>query len=215
MKKIIIFLTQNKIFGRIVHDSDTADDIIIHGRSCTSCKTQADVDKFIKRLLKCFVVPSFKDDDFDIIILDCYANKELLRYLADKCNGSIILNIINIEKIMPLVVLNKQRFQSTGVIIAEFEGESFFITRNQHGDISVLRNKDINRNKDLNPIGSYRVYQPVAPLTPVYQPVAPLTPGTVCIQAVEIKIEDKDFLYPAETIVMVIRRIILRRFPSF
>ena len=109
MQQIIIFLTKSRIFGRSINSNGKNKDISINGNTSIECKEKSNIDEFIECLLAEFRVSNFAKGDFDIIILNCNASVELVRYLYEKCSNINKLNVICIEKVLPLIILNKVR----------------------------------------------------------------------------------------------------------
>ncbi len=142
MQKIIIFLTKNKVLGRNINDSVKAEVISIQGKSVITCKEEDDIDEFAECLLEDFNIRSFEDKDLDITILDCNANKGLLQYLIETCGVNKKLNVINIDKVLPAIVLNKKELQPGEKIKAEFAGDSYILSCNEDSNISVLPGDD-------------------------------------------------------------------------
>ena len=142
MLKIIVFLTNDRILGRNIISSDKVEVISIEGSSSITCKDTDEVDEFVECLLEGFRVRSFEDEDFDLTILDCNANKEILRYLAEKCEDSQKLNVISIDKVLPAIVLNKKKLQPGDKVKAIFAGDSYVLSCNEDSNISVLPGDD-------------------------------------------------------------------------
>lgn len=142
MQQIIIFLTKNKIFGRKILSSERVKHISIKGAPSSQCEKTADVDKFISCLLDNFGIRTFEDEPFDITILDCNANKELLKTIFEKCADSKKLNVIGIDNILPAIVLNKKKLQPGEKVKVEFAGDNYVLSCNENSIINVLPDND-------------------------------------------------------------------------
>ena len=125
--QIIIFITKTKIFASEIKGKNKADTISINGNSEIKCEGKDSVDEMLECLLDAFNAESFTDDCFDIVIIDCGSNKELLSYIAEKCIGDNKLGIIDIEKLLPLIVWIKTKLKPGEEVVAVLDEECYKI----------------------------------------------------------------------------------------
>ena len=119
--QLIIVLTKNKIFASEINNNRQADAISINGKPDIKCESKINVDELIKCIFEAFNIDSFGDDHFDIVIVDCDGDKNLIAYATERCLDADKLSIISIEKLLPLIVWNKTQLQAGEEIVAAFD----------------------------------------------------------------------------------------------
>lgn len=125
--QLIIFLTKTKVFVYEISNNGQADDIIINDNSEISCKDKESIDELFQCIFDAFAVEAFGDDRFDIVIIDCGGDKKVVSYIFDKCLDAEKLNVINIEKILPLAVWNKTQIKAGEEIVVSFNSAYYKI----------------------------------------------------------------------------------------
>ena len=68
-----------------------------------------------------FSIDGFGDEHFDIVIVDCGGDKNVIAYASEKCMGADKLSIIGVEKLLPLIVWNKTQLQAGEEVVAAFD----------------------------------------------------------------------------------------------
>lgn len=118
--QIIIFLTKNKIFACEIGNNGQTDDISINGKPEAQLEGKENIDVLVEGIYDAFGVDHFSDDHFDIVIVDCGSDKNLVLYAAENCLDANKLSIISLEKILPLIVCNKMQVQAGQEIVVAF-----------------------------------------------------------------------------------------------
>ena len=119
--QIIIFLTKNKVFAYEIGNNGQTDDISINGKPEAQLEGKENIDVLVEGIYDAFGVDYFNDDHFDIVIVDCGSDKNLVLYATEKCLGADKLSVISIEKILPLIVCNKMQVQAGQEFVVAFE----------------------------------------------------------------------------------------------
>ena len=119
--QLIIFVTKNKIFASEINNDGQADAISINGNPDIKCEGKESADELIGCLFDAFSIDGFGDEHFDIVIVDCGGNKNVIAYATEKCADADKLSIIGMEKLLPLIVWNKTQLQAGEEIVAAFE----------------------------------------------------------------------------------------------
>lgn len=118
--QLIIFLTKTKIFACEINSNGKAESISIKGNSEIRCEGNGSIDELIECLYDAYNIDDFADDNFDIIIVEAGADREIISCLCEKCKGAAKLNIISAEKLLPVIVSNKNLVQSGEEIVVTF-----------------------------------------------------------------------------------------------
>lgn len=119
--QLIIFLTKNKIFACEINNNGQADAISINGNSEIKCEGKESIDELMECLFDAFSIDGFGDEHFDIVIVDCGGDKNVITYASEKCMGADKLSIIGVEKLLPLIVWNKTQLQAGEEVVAVFD----------------------------------------------------------------------------------------------
>ena len=118
--QLIIFITKTKIFASEINSSGKAESISIKGNSEIRCEGRESIEELIECLYDAYNIDDFADDNFDIVIVEAGADREIISCLCEKCKGAAKLNIISIEKLLPVIVSNKNLVQSGEEIVVTF-----------------------------------------------------------------------------------------------
>ena len=97
--QIIIFITKTKIFASEINSSGEAETVSINGNPEIKCEGKESADELIECLCDAYNIDDFADDNFDILIIESDADREVIKYLETKCSGATKFNIISMEKI--------------------------------------------------------------------------------------------------------------------
>ena len=119
--QLIIFLTKNKIFACEINNNGQADAISINGNPEIKCEGKESIDELMECLFDAFSIDGFGDEHFDIVIVDCGGDKNVIAYASEKCMGADKLSIISVEKLLPLIVWNKTQLQAGEEVVAAFD----------------------------------------------------------------------------------------------
>lgn len=107
MEKIIIFITNNLIYGLTVdRDNKTFDYINVSGKNYMKYLGESDIDDFCGYICDNFFISDFSKINIKITIINCGANSKTKGYLYQKCSDAECLDILEIETalsfLMPL-----------------------------------------------------------------------------------------------------------------
>ena len=135
--QLIIFLTKTKIFASEINSSGKAETISIKGNTEIKCEGKESIDELIECLYDAYNIDDFADDNFDIVILEAGADREMINCLQEKCKGAAKLNTISVEKLLPVVVSNKNMVKSGEEIAVTFADMFYKITCDENSVIKV------------------------------------------------------------------------------
>lgn len=135
--QLIIFLTKNKIFASEINSSGKAETISIKGNTEIKCEGKESIDELIDCLYDAFNIDDFADDNFDIVIVESGADKEVIKHLDAKCSGASKLNIISMEKLLPVIASNKNMVKADEEIIVTFADMFFKIACGDNKEVKV------------------------------------------------------------------------------
>lgn len=136
--QIIIFLTKNKIFASEINNDGKADAISINGNADIKCEGKESVDELIDCIFEAFSIDSFGDDHFDIVIVDCGGDKNVIAYVNEKCADADKLSLIGIEKLLPLIVWNKTKLQAGEEIVAAFDEACYKVACDENNIVKYI-----------------------------------------------------------------------------
>ena len=143
--QLIIFLTKTKIFACEINSNGKAESISIKGNSEIRCEGKGSIDELIECLYDAYNIDDFADDNFDIIIVEAGADREIISCLCEKCKGAAKLNIISVEKLLPVIVSNKNLVQSGEEIVVTFADLFYKIACDEN---SVIKVGKARKNED-------------------------------------------------------------------
>ena len=135
--QLIIFLTKTKIFASEINSNGKAESISIKGNSEIRCEGRESIVELIECLYDAYNIDDFADDNFDIVIVEAGANREIISDLSEKCKGAAKLNIISIEKLLPVIVSNKNLVQSGEEISVTFADLFYKIACDENSIIKI------------------------------------------------------------------------------
>lgn len=135
--QLIIFLTKTKIFASEINSSGKAETISIKGNTEIKCEGKESIDELIECLYDAYNIDDFADDNFDIVILEAGADREIINCLQEKCKGADKLNTISVEKLLPVIVSNKNMVKSGEEISVSFADMFYKIACDENGIIKV------------------------------------------------------------------------------
>ena len=143
--QLIIFLIKTKIFACEINSNGKAESISIKGNSEIRCEGKGSIDELIECLYDAYNIDDFADDNFDIIIVEAGADREIISCLCEKCKGAAKLNIISVEKLLPVIVSNKNLVQSGEEIVVTFADLFYKIACDEN---SVIKVGKARKNED-------------------------------------------------------------------
>ena len=144
--QIIIFITKSKIFACEIRGSDKVDRISINGNLEIKCESIENIDEVVRCILDFYNIDSFADENFDMIILEAGASRELVKYLEEKCAQAKKLNIYSIEKILSVVLMNKDLIRFTKDSFITFAEQYYKIS---FSDNNILKIKNVEKNDNI------------------------------------------------------------------
>ncbi len=136
--QLIIFITKNKIFAREINNDGKADAISIKGNPDIKCEGKESVDELIECIFEAFSIDSFGDDHFDIVIVDCGGDKNVIAYATEKCADADTLSLIGIEKLLPLIVWNKSQLLVGEEIVAAFDDACYKVACDDNNIVKYI-----------------------------------------------------------------------------
>ncbi len=143
--QLIIFLTKTKIFASEINSNGKAETISIKGNTEIKCEGKESVDELLECLYDAFNIDNFADDNFDIIILEAGADREIINCLQEKCKDAAKLNTISVEKLLPVIVSNKNLVQSGEEITVTFADLFYKIVCDEN---SIIKIGKARKNED-------------------------------------------------------------------
>ena len=135
--QLIILLTKTKLFACEIDNNGKAETISIKGNTEIKCEGKESVDELITCLFDAFNIDNFAEENFDIVIIESDADKEIIKYLATRCDGASKFNIISMENILPFIATNKNMVKANEEIIVNFAGYFYKITCNENSIVKV------------------------------------------------------------------------------
>jgi len=136
--QLIIFLTKNKIFACEINNNGQADAISINGNPEIKCEGKESVDEMMDCLFDAFSIDGFGDEHFDIVIVDCGGDKNVIAYASEKCMGADKLSIISVEKLLPLIVWNKTQLQAGEEVVVAFDEASYKVVCDEKNVVKYI-----------------------------------------------------------------------------
>ena len=135
--QIIIFLTKTKLFACEINNNGKAEAISIKGNTEIKCEGKESIDELISCLFDAFNIDDFSDDNFDIVIIESEADREVIKYLETKCTGASKFNIISMEKILPLIATCKNIIKAGEDVFVTFSDEFYKITCDENKIVKI------------------------------------------------------------------------------
>ncbi len=135
--QIIIFITKTKISASEINSSGKAETVSINGNPEIKCEGKESADELIECLCDAYNIDDFADDNFDIIILEGDADREVIKHLETKCSGAIKFNIISMEKILPVIASAKNLIKAGKEIVLTFADQFYKISCDNNGLIKI------------------------------------------------------------------------------
>ena len=141
--QLIIFLTKTKLFACEINKNGKAEAISIKGNTEIKCEGKESVDELITCLFDAFNIDDFADDNFDIVIIESDADREVIKYLATRCDGASKFNIISMEKIMPVIASSKNIIKAREETIVNFSDNFYKITCNENNIVKIDKTNEV------------------------------------------------------------------------
>ena len=135
--QLIIFLTKTKIFASEINSNGKAESISIKGNSEIKCEGKESIEELIECLYDAYNIDDFADDNFDIVIVEAGADREIISCLCEKCKGAAKLNIISVEKLLPVIVSNKNLVKSGEEISVTFADLFYKIACDENSVVKI------------------------------------------------------------------------------
>lgn len=137
MIQLIIFITKTKLYASEIKSNGKAETISINGNTEIKCGGKESIDELISCLFDAFNIDDFADDNFDIIIIESDADREIIKYLEIKCGRAMKLNIISMEKILPVIVSAKNLIKAGKDVVVIFADQFYKISCDKKGLIEL------------------------------------------------------------------------------
>lgn len=141
--QIIIFLTKTKLFACEINSTGKAESISIKGNTEIKCEGKKSADELIACLFDAFNIDDFADENFDIVIIESDTDREVIKHLETKCSGASKLNIISMEKILPVIASGKNIIKSGEDVTVLFADEVYRITCNENNIVTICKTRKI------------------------------------------------------------------------
>lgn len=135
--QLIIFLTKTKIFASEINSNGKAESISIKGNSEIRCEGKVSIKELIECLYDAYNIDDLADDNFDIVIIEAGADREMVNCLQEKCKGAAKLNIISVEKLLPMIVSNKNLIKNGEEISVTFADMFYKIACDENGVVKI------------------------------------------------------------------------------
>ena len=135
--QIIIFLTKTKLFACEINGNGKTELISIKGNTEIKSEGKESIDELITCLFDAFNIDDFADDNFDIVIIESDADREVIKHLEMKCAGASKFNIISMEKILPVIASDKKIIKAREDVIVTFSDEFYKISCNENNIVKI------------------------------------------------------------------------------
>lgn len=135
--QIIIFLMKTKIFACEISSNGKVESISIKGNAEIKCEGKESIDELIECLYDAFNIDDFADDNFDIVIVESGADREIIKYLDEKCAGATKFNMISMDRVLPFIASNKSLIQSGEDTSVTFADQFYKIACNENGVVKI------------------------------------------------------------------------------
>ena len=135
--QLIIFITKTKIFACEINSNGKAETISIKGNTEIKCEGKESADELIACIFDRFNIDDFADDNFDIVIIESDADREVIKYLEMKCGGATKFNIICMEKILPVIASGKYLIKVGEEITVAFAEQFYKIACDKNAMIKI------------------------------------------------------------------------------
>ncbi len=135
--QLIIFLTKTKIFASEINSNGKAETISIKGNKEIRCEGKESIEELIECLYDTFNIDDFADDNFDIVIVESGADREIIKYLDAKCARASKFNIISMERVLPFIASNKYLVKVEDEVIVTFVDMFYKIACNENGVVKI------------------------------------------------------------------------------
>lgn len=135
--QLIIFLTKTKIFVSEINSNGKAETISIKGNKEIRCEGKESIEELIECLYDTFNIDDFADDNFDIVIVESGADREIIKYLDAKCARASKFNIISMERVLPFIASNKYLVKVEDEVIVTFVDMFYKIACNENGVVKI------------------------------------------------------------------------------
>lgn len=107
--KLLIFLTKSEIYGYDISDLDRSHELSFDGDKTLQINSEKSIDEFIGYIKDRFSIyenDNF-DSDFEIAVIDCNAEQNILRKLFSKLEGCLSVGIYPLKEAVVGAYLNK------------------------------------------------------------------------------------------------------------
>ena len=149
--QLIIFITKTKIFACEINSNGKAETISIKGNTEIKCEGKESADELIACIFDRFNIDDFADDNFDIVIIESDADREVIKYLEMKCGGATKFNIFSMEKILPVIASGKYLIKVGEEITVAFAEQFYKIACDKNAIIKITLGNQDKKIVLLNP----------------------------------------------------------------
>ena len=147
--QIVIFLTKTKLFACEINSNGKAESISIKGNTEIKCEGKKSADELISCLFDALNIDDFSDDNFDIVIIESDADREVIKHLETKCGCAPKFNIISMDKILPVIASGKNLIKVGEDVTVSFADEVYRISCNKNSLVSIDKTRRIRETIEL------------------------------------------------------------------
>ena len=149
--QLIIFLTKTKIFACEINTNGKAETISIKGNTEIKCEGKENADELISCVFDRFNIDDYADDNFDVVIIESDADRELIKYLEMKCGGATKFNIFSMEKLLPVISCSKYLIKVGEEISVAFSDQFYKIACDKNAIIKITAGNQDKKTVLLSP----------------------------------------------------------------
>ena len=120
--KNIIFLTKDSIKAVDVDLDGNCDVISLNGHETVVCKTEQEFSAFCDCLKEAYNIDEFSDLDIETLVIYCKVKNEMLFVVHELLKDCKQLNMIDMEKLLPVIAEKKGLLPTEGKVLIEFAG---------------------------------------------------------------------------------------------
>ena len=116
----IIFLTKDSIKAVDVDLDGNCDTVSLNGHETIPCKTAQDVKVFCDCLKDAYNIDEFSDLDIETLVIYSKVKNEMLFTMHELLKDCKQINIIDMEKLLPVIAEKKSLLSGEGKVLVEF-----------------------------------------------------------------------------------------------
>ena len=123
--EILIFITANKIQAIEVSSYGDVKNICFQGNKELNYNGIEGIEAFYASLTDTYNVDDIAELDTNVYIVDCGADKEIKWAVADKFKQCNVLDVISINKLLPIVLIRNNMVKAGEKAVVSFMGEVY------------------------------------------------------------------------------------------